>query len=129
MADPQVTVDWVFLCEDIELGPDDQVTSMLRIIKAEYGLGRRPLPLVLRPFFVLSLRSRPPSTVRLTVRVGDAGSPPNVREHPVPASEGGTEIAVPVGKFTLKGPGVLGFELLVNGESWFSIKAPLERLV
>jgi hypothetical protein len=26
-----MTLDWIFPCEDIEVGPDDEVVSMIRI--------------------------------------------------------------------------------------------------
>ena len=39
-----MTVDWVFLSEDVEFGSDGRIVSMLRIVLPQPGFGVRPFP-------------------------------------------------------------------------------------
>ena len=125
-----VAVDWVFFCEDVAVGDSGEVTSIIRIVRPHTGFGRRPLPLTMKPYFVAALRGTPGEAVTCTITVSDQMSPPKGRDLRFNFPRTGiAEVAVPLGTLTLIEPGVTEFGLIVNGDTVFTIKAPLEHQI
>lgn len=96
---------WIFLCEDVEVGPSDEIISIKKIIRSQFGFGMRRLPLEVNPYFVLAMRGDPGEPGMLTVSVTDDMTPPVGRDWPFTLPQSGyAEIAVPVGTLILQSP-------------------------
>jgi hypothetical protein len=126
----EIDIECVFFCEDLEFWPDGSVKSMHRIIRPGFGFGERTLPLSLRPRFFISLRGKSDTPLSFVVAMGESGSAKLMTTDPLTTtipSTGFAEICVPCGNPVFTDVGVFVFELRLNGETVYTLKAPLAR--
>ena len=123
------TIDWAFLCERIDVDPDDhRIISMVNIIRPGPGFGFRRLPLTLRPAFGVALRGHPRETVTIEVVITlDGKSSETPAQTARLSGSGMSELMIPCGTLVLLEPRTVRFALKINGEVVFSTNAPVAR--